>query len=139
MVDSQQTMVNQSSASGLGTRAQESPPFFCGNPIPHPLWDGICYGNGDQTIWPYCLSTWPYGQRIVKWYQTASNFELWFSVPVLRSSHAVGFAWIWIGVSFLQLGRQCSMSGKTCHVGVTSVAVHLHLVKAYAHKTWATF
>jgi len=57
------------------------------------------------------------------------------SVTVLRSSQAVVSAWIWIGVSFLQLGRQCSMSGKTCHVGVTSVPVHLHPVKAYAHKT----
>ncbi len=37
----------------------------------------IVYGNGDETIRPYRLSTWPCGQTMVKRYLTVSIFELW--------------------------------------------------------------
>ncbi len=48
------------------------PPISVATP---PLWDVIGYGNGDQTIWPYCLPTWLCGQRTVKPYPSTSIRE----------------------------------------------------------------
>jgi hypothetical protein len=44
-------------------------------PTPHETW----YGNGDQTIWPYRLSTWLHGRRTVKWCPRQSIIEILLS------------------------------------------------------------
>ncbi len=83
----------------LSIQTWEPPPLtFCCNPPP--FWDVIGYWNVDQTTWPYCLSTWLCGLRMVKPFPRTSMF--W---TVLKSNQVVGLAWIWIIIRFV---NKCS-------------------------------